>query len=55
MKEHTDLKEYTDPTITTLGTVAELTNEGTGAKCLGSGDAHLEGLFPRKESSEVCP
>ena len=46
-------KQYTDPTIVTLGTVAELT-ASTGAKCVGSGDFLLEGLEERNPSSPVC-
>ena len=46
-------KQYADPTIVTLGTVAELT-ASTGAKCVGSGDYLLEGLEERNPSSPVC-
>lgn len=51
--EQQDKAQYVDPTIVTLGTVTQLT-EGTGAKCVGSGDFLLEGLEERNPTSPIC-
>jgi hypothetical protein len=47
------MKEYADPTIVTLGTVAELT--ATVDKCGGSGDAFIETPPLKEEFAVDCP
>jgi hypothetical protein len=47
------VKEYADPTIVTLGTVAELT--ATIDKCGGSGDAFIEQPPLKEEFAVDCP
>ena len=51
MNEHKDIKEYTDPTIVTLGTVAQLTESFN--KCAGSAD--FTGHQVNEETRNGCP
>jgi hypothetical protein len=48
------MKEYTDPTIATLGTVAELTATVEPDKCGGSGDAYLPQQLSEEFGTPHC-
>lgn len=50
------MKAYEDPSIETLGTVAELTMSGGHAKCGGSGDTFFPSILENTiRNVDVCP